>query len=526
MTVSIEIRPHASSLDMYGQPDKSTAYSLSGDVVISLSSSYSLFERRRAIRLLLESLIIEFEGQCELITDETGYTPFRVCSVSKELVVREAVELSNEGHEDASLPSVWSVAFSLVIPGWLPPTSAYGDCESGDAGTRYGLYASAKFLDLDEGSSRSLFSLCTAPFRSRTRVIAAPRCEVTVNRFISTLVDDLSSPSTSSTIDYTVLPEQRKDQSSSGFPYEVISKLRAAVSVPEHIDVDDDSFSLCIRLRTQDLPESECKRLRITGFEVDVEQTEHYRITVPSAYKSAYPLPPSSHQPPCKPLRDANPVALIYEVGLAGICTPHSSCTRTFSLLPAGTSGRYVFAGDGYAFRDDANPGRDESWYGVRTQVPFTEPLDEKEGKTARRLRASGQSPLFGVGHQLHISLTSTYDLDNGERATEHLKFQIPLRFAHVVPAYPPSPSLSSFVMSQVPGHSPSSSLDLLSSVTSPLTPSPAYAQSLPAYSQLYDSNGERKIDYSVPLPLYTPTAPCQILPPSSLASLSTTVNA
>lgn len=295
--------------------DTSTAYSLSGDVVISLSSSYSLFERRRAIRLLLESLIIEFEGQCELITDETGYTPFRVCSVSKELVVREAVELSNEGHEDASLPSVWSVAFSLVIPGWLPPTSAYGDCESGDAGTRYGLYASAKFLDLDEGSSRSLFSLCTAPFRPRTRVIAAPRCEVTVNRFISTLVDDPSSPSTSSTIDYTVLPEQRKDQSSSGFPYEVISKLRAAVSVPEHIDVDDDSFSLCIRLRTQDLPESECKRLRITGFEVDVEQTEHYRyvssslaiIRLPhlcfAASRSRLPTNPRTHcpRPPTNP---------------------------------------------------------------------------------------------------------------------------------------------------------------------------------------------------------------------------------
>lgn len=30
------------------------------------------------------------------------------------------------------------------------------------------------------------------------------------------------------------------------------------------------------------------------------------------------------------------------------------------------------------------------------------------------------------------------------------------------------------------------------------------YAQNLPAYSQLFYSNGDRKIDYSIPLPLYT----------------------
>jgi hypothetical protein len=30
------------------------------------------------------------------------------------------------------------------------------------------------------------------------------------------------------------------------------------------------------------------------------------------------------------------------------------------------------------------------------------------------------------------------------------------------------------------------------------------YAHSLPAYSQLFDSNGDRQIDHSIPLPLYT----------------------
>lgn len=40
------------------------------------------------------------------------------------------------------------------------------------------------------------------------------------------------------------------------------------------------------------------------------------------------------------------------------------------------------------------------------------------------------------------------------------------------------------------------------------LNRSSPYVPNLPAYSQLFDSNGDRKIDYSVPLPLYTPQLP------------------
>ena len=48
----------------------SSAYSLSGVVTISVSSPYSLFERRRTAKLLLQSLSLTFEGQSEIFTHE------------------------------------------------------------------------------------------------------------------------------------------------------------------------------------------------------------------------------------------------------------------------------------------------------------------------------------------------------------------------------------------------------------------------------------------------------------------------
>jgi len=519
---------------MYGDPDKSTAYSLSGDIAISLSSSYSLFERRRAVRLLLESLEVEFEGQCELITPDTGYSSSRLCRISKELVMGEPVEFSNEGHEDASAPCVWIVAFNLVIPGWLPPSSTYGECESADAGTRYALYASAKFLNIDEGSNRSWISSCYAPFRSQTRVIAAPRCEILVNRFISTFVEDPSSSimSPSSTIDYAVYAEKRKDvPNSSGIPFDVVSKLRAVISLPENVDTNNSSFPICLRLRTQDLPEAQCKRLRIDGFEVEVEQVEQYRSCPSLVYKALYPLPPASDQPPQSPLRMVHPMKTIYELGLAVLAPSCHTYTRSFSLLPNEKSGRFTLAGDGYVFAQDADPGHQSSWYSIRTQVPFDSEITRgvSTGDIARKLRQTGQSPLFVVNHRLHVALTCTYDVTEGpnpERATERLQFELPLRFAHMITPCASLPrAMTPSVLSYLSGHSPSPSLESLSSMSSLMDSvnpqaSLPYAQPLPAYSQLFDLNGERKIDYSVPLPLYTPTAHCH---PSSPSPITTT---
>ncbi|KAI0950093.1 hypothetical protein AcW1_006085 [Taiwanofungus camphoratus] len=535
MTVTIEILPFSDSLDMYGEPDKSAAYSLSGNISISLSSSSSFFERRRTIRLLLQSLTVVFEGQSELITPETGYAPCRLCSVSKELLLDEPVELSNEGHEDSDKPCVWNVVFNLTVPGWLPATSAFGDVENEEAGTRYALYATAKFVNLDDGRGRSWLSACCTSFRSQTRIVRAPRCDIQLNRFMNVHGDSPSSSLTSlsSTVDYSVYAEPQEMEGvkdASRIPTDILSKLRAIISVPEYADMTENSLPLCLRLRTKDLPQEQCKRLRITDFSLELEQTEQYRTAPSSSYTSRFPVPPPSEQPPRKPLLRAHPLQAIYEIGFAAAAPPKNIYTRAFSLLPGGASGRYSLAGDGYVFAEDADSNH-ATWYSIRTYAPFVHVASNSHGAPEARkyrLRESGQSPLLSVNHRLYVALTCTYDLtdgDNPERATERLQFHIPLRFARVLldsplvsrPVTPsPSPPLSA--------RSSSSSLSSLDARTLPLgcgspLASLPYAQALPAYSQLFDLNGERKIDYSIPLPAYTPRAPCSF--PSSSSSLS-----
>ncbi|KZT09743.1 uncharacterized protein LAESUDRAFT_810707 [Laetiporus sulphureus 93-53] len=515
MALSIEIRPHSHSLDMFGRPDVSTAYSLSGDVALSLLCPYSIFERRRCARLLLQSLVIHFEGQCELITDETGYVPYRVYRDSKELIVGGPVELSNDGHEDTCEPCTWNVAFNLVVPGWLPTSCVVGDYTSVDSGTSYALYVTATFLDVDEETSTSWISswfppLCY-PFRSRKCVVHAARCDIIVNRYTSQPAREPSSPALSSshTVDYTVYADQNSNvDTSSGVPFEVVSKVRALISVPDYVDVNDTSFPLCLRLRTKDLPEHDCKRLRVTGFSLDIEQIEQYRNTPSAAYKSSYPLPPASEQPPHRPLRNPHPFHAVYEVGLGASPPSQNVYTRTVSLLPDNRSGGYMLEGDRYIFKRDAEPECSSTWFAIRTDVSFS----GSSHKRPRRLQQSGRAPLYAFTHRLQVTLECTYDLNEGDEpecATEWLRFSIPLRFARVMRSCPSEcRALTPSELSFISGRSPSPSVESLSNSSTfnlALVSSAPYAQSLPAYSQLFDEYGERKIDYSVPLPLYTP---------------------
>ena len=106
-------------------------------------------------------------------------------------------------------------------------------------------------------------------------------------------------------------------------------------------------------------------------------------------------------------------------------------------------------------------------------------------------IRESAAGALWVVWHDLKVDVTFLYDLDGGEKAQETLGFSVPLRFGREVPLRSSS----------------TPSLDSPTTRSSPLSlPSPSHLKpTLPPYSQLYDSNGDRKIDYSVPLPLYTP---------------------
>ncbi|KAL6301764.1 hypothetical protein BKA93DRAFT_919347, partial [Sparassis latifolia] len=497
MTISLDIVPFSQSLDMYGEPDRSTAYSLSGHISVKVSSSPGYFSQHQASRLLLNSLTVVFEGQTEMISHEMGYTGCRLCSVSQELIHGEPVELSHEGSD----PSTWNVVFNLAVPGWLPETAVFGENEDEKAGTHYALHATAEFSDLNDGAGPSLLSALCFPFRPSRRTVAAPIFDVPLKRFMCPQAGPSSESSFPSTVThpiYSLYAQPADPAHGEGtvdrIPMEILTNFRVLASVPQYIDPKDTSFGLSLRIRVADIPGKERKRLRIASFDLEVEQMERYRSSPISSYTSQFPLPPASGQPPRKPLLNPHPLQPVYELGLVGDRSFVRSCTRSLSLLPSDASGHYSISGDGYAFSQEADPSRGNVWYSVQTQVPVAHTMtaESSKGTVTYKLRESCFSPLFAVQHRLHISLLCTYDItegENPERITERLRFQVPLRFAHVIAGSPsvisrdttPSPSLS--------GHSPSM----------------PYAQTLPAYSQLFDPNGDRKIDYSVPLPPYTP---------------------
>ncbi|KAF8954604.1 hypothetical protein BDZ97DRAFT_1676423 [Flammula alnicola] len=498
MSLTISIHPLSDDLNMYGELDSSSAYSLSGHISISVSSPYSLFEARRTARLLLQSVTLTFEGQSEIFTPSTGYSSLRLCSIARQLAPSTPIELSNEGHEDANEPCVWNVIFNIPIPGWLPPTTILGMEE---IGTRYALYATAKFTNIEEeegSSSWSFASLC-APFRSRVRSSEAQR-SITISRFISAPTAEITEPATLNYLVNSTSTSSSKDgQDKERIPQDVLSKIQVLASVPAYIDVNDSLLPLTLRLRTKDLGEEECKKLQVTEVTIDIIQQEKCRYRPSSAFLSRFPLPPKDMQPPNRPLRDPHPISSIYDVGLYVSSSNSESVCRTFSLLPAEESGQYKLAADNYVFSGDAVPGGTQSWYTMDTTVPFVRRTAsgswgkydseevEHEGLQwagAKALRPSGNSPLYSALHELAVSLTCTYDLEGqgGRVAREKLSFKVPVTFARVA-------------------HRAAAA----ARATAASAESATALVNLPVYSQLYDSNGERRIDYSTPLPLYTP---------------------
>ncbi|THH27051.1 hypothetical protein EUX98_g7137 [Antrodiella citrinella] len=493
---------------MYGEPDRSAAYSISGHVVISMSSRSSFLQRKHALRLLLRSLVVTFEGQSELLTPETTYSAFRLCAISQELALGGAIELSTEDNDDIDKPCTWNVVFSLTIPGWLPATALFGDVENGgETGTRYALHATARFENADSSSPSSWLSTLCNPFSfASLRSVKAPRCPIQLNRFMSPSYFASSSTSLFPTTNYNVCaePDPHDENDTAHIPPHILSGLRIVCSLPGHMGTEEDSLPFTLRLRTAELSESDCQRLRVAEFAVDVEQAERYRTQASSTYVAQYPVPPKNQQPPYKPLIRPHPVSALYDLGVAPYPPPRHILTRSFSVMPDEASGQYTLAGDGYIFTQDASAGDNITWYSMSTQIPLVNDKnhDNKDWKSKKRLRASGQSPLFGVSHRLLVTLVCTYDAPDGERISERLNFHVPLRFVQVPPSSPAAIRSSS--PSPLEFYTPTSSSGRASPCDFPVASLP-YAQTLPAYSQLFDSNGDRKIDYSTPLPLYTP---------------------
>uniref|UniRef100_A0A8H8CNP2 Uncharacterized protein n=1 Tax=Psilocybe cubensis TaxID=181762 RepID=A0A8H8CNP2_PSICU len=513
MSMRITIHPFSDHLHMYGPSDPSSAYSLSGHISLSVTSPFSLFESRRTARLLLQSLTITFEGQSEIFTPNTGYSSLRVCSVTHELAPSVPIELSNEGCEDSSEPSVWNVIFNLPIPGWLPPTTTIGIEE---LGTRYALYATAKFANVDEEHNNSWgFSTLCAPFRSRVKCAEAKK-PIVLHRFMAPPKVEITDLTT---LNYLVnsTPSSKQQDAERGIPMEVLSKIQVLASVPEYVDISSDILPLTLRLRTKDLAEEHCKRIQLTEVHVDITQQEKCRYRPSSTYHARYPLPPQDLQPPNLPLRDPHPISSVYDVGLYVSSEFSESASRIFSLLPSEESGSYKLSTDNYVFANDALRDGPPTWYTMDTTVPFIhentafshDDYDTFEWGGAKIIRPTLQGPLYTVQHEALVSLTYTYDLqDNRDRvATERLSFRIPVTFGNVPlkPSATGVQSLENADVSQLSSH-----------------PYQSTSIPLPAYFQLYDRNGDRKIDYSTPLPLYTPRSEAPLMEPSDSPAGST----
>ena len=200
----------------------------------------------------------------------------------------------------------------------------------------------------------------------------------------------------------------------------------------------------------------------------------------------------------------SHPLQTLFTIGMigssAGGCL---SAERSFSLLPKGESGAYQLAGDGYIFAADGDPGPEgdrsnPTWYAVDPTVRLSSKgcIPRGNMKPSRdwagdyTLQETGLSPLFTVRHEATITLLCTYDVegDPSNRVAARLKFTVPILFSNVSKR-PPVPGL---------GPTPPPRSDSSCSNESSFTSS-YYAHTLPAYSQLFEPNGDRKIDYSLP---------------------------
>ncbi|KAJ3773926.1 hypothetical protein FB446DRAFT_730812 [Lentinula raphanica] len=529
MSLSIKIVPVHNSLHMYGDPNRSSAYSLSGHVQITLSPHFLNF---KSSKVLLQSLELTFEGQSEVSAPSVGYAAVRLCAITTELVPHEhPVLLSGDGDDCPGGICQWNAIFNINVPGWLPASSCFG---TDDSGVSYQLSACAKYVDAENrkgetpshhrssssSSSSSWFfnNICAAVYSSQRTATADH--SISISRFFGLPSEDAPRPA--SLITYLM----NGDKISCGevkIPSDVLSKIRILASVPEYLDMQETRASLTLRLRTKDLPAEECKRLQLVGFRVDILQKDKCRSQPSREYKSRYSIPGEELQPPNLPLRwtQRSPLSMNY---FTRSDSPNASCSRTFSLLPATEDGQYMLQNDNYIFADDAEQGDIPTWYTLQTNIPLVNHVpgdDEDESnewageRTLRPTNTTG--PLITVQHEARIALFLSYDVpDSMQKAHQKITFSVPIKFAPTAPRVSKSRRQLHALMK--------SSLSTSRSAPSPsgrhLDASPTTTHfrfdethdsgehcsspMLPPYSQLYHINGDRKID-PTPLPVYTP---------------------
>ena len=216
-----------------------------------------------------------------------------------------------------------------------------------------------------------------------------------------------------------------------------------------------------------------------------------------------FAIPPRSLQPPEQPLLNPHSLGTLHDLGfLFPPVNPGMASCRTFSLLPSNAAGRFALP-DPHVFGDDQGFPSARYWHVMESILPFVRECNgdaDSYWAGQEKLRPSLASPLFDVKHEMKVSIACSYTIPNSDRMLKSkLQFRVPLRLVEIAPSMPPPFSCS------YAGDSSRSSLDSESETTPLFVDIAPCPRNLPAYSQLFDSSGERLIDYSTPLPLYSP---------------------
>lgn len=207
------------------------------------------------------------------------------------------------------------------------------------------------------------------------------------------------------------------------------------------------------------------------------------------------PLPPPSQQPPNTLLLNPSSIGAVYEANILPLPDRSDSVSRTYSLLSSRKDGQFKPNDEQSCVSADDTT----IWTGMEMTVPLYKPTRARnDWDIPKVIRPSGSTPLFVVQHEMAVSITCAYTFPDSDKVAEgDLNFTIPLSFGKFAPPPPQPPLLPSVPRTNFVRNTNGPSLPTVE----------PYAPTLPVYSQLYHSNGEEKVDYSVPLPLYTP--PC-----------------
>ncbi|WWC88092.1 uncharacterized protein L201_002996 [Kwoniella dendrophila CBS 6074] len=269
-------------MDMLGEPNTGTSYSLPGHIMISLPALPAPLQGRlREVK----DLKIVMEGKSEFWDDHGRYTPMRLhtttlilASPSKPLLIP-----SSDPARPHARKLQLAVAFDMRIPGWLPPSH-----DSEMTTVSYGLIAHATIGWGESPSSSSHYACPSSSSFSSSSSSSIPRTS-NGDIFMDNLIPSqplMCKPKSSKSLDsifgnHSLLARATEKSSSEWSPFTVRrhrlpssigssshqnqterhytlkpeansnSPLECIVTVPDWVDVNGDEKSLKVSLRVR-----------------------------------------------------------------------------------------------------------------------------------------------------------------------------------------------------------------------------------------------------------------------------------